>query len=295
MTELPPGVRFSDSAREYDSAEALPLLVVEAPECRAVLALQGAQLLSFVPAGDSDWLWLSPKARFEQGQALRGGIPLCLPWFGVNRRQPELPKHGLVRQRPWQLQGVERCGSEFVLSLSCQSGEQEAALFPWRYRAEIEYRLGAELVCELSIYNQGKQPMPLSFALHSYFAADIRRAGVTGLGRGVFLDNTRGLETHQLTGEQRFDGQVDRVFEGVGGCQSLLGGHRSLAISGRGCDTVVLWNPGEELAGQLDDVGRYYSDYVCVERGMAFADELLLAPGASHQAQMKVAGLPIGQ
>jgi len=113
-------------------------------------------------------------------------------------------------------------------------------------------------------------------------------ASVQGLGDGDYLDNTQGLAKCRLTNAQRFDGEVDRVFEQVGGVQELATGKGPLAIAGQGCDTVVVWNPGAILADKMDDVAEHYSDYICVERGMAFADELLLPPKGCHHAQMRI-------
>lgn len=288
MIDLPREVRVSDSRTEYGSEQALPLIVAEAAQCRAVFALQGAQLLSFVPTGDEDWLWLSPKAVFSEGSAIRGGIPLCLPWFGVNRRDATLPKHGFARQREWQLLEASSDKDGLILRFAIESTPEEQARFPWAYSAQVAYRLGRELECDLVICNRSQQSLPLSFAMHSYFAADTAAASVQGLGDGDYLDNTQGLAKCRLTAAQRFDGEVDRVFEQVGGVQELATGKGPLAIAGQGCDTVVVWNPGAILADKMDDVAEHYSDYICVERGMAFADELLLPPKGCHHAQMRI-------
>ena len=287
--ELPAGVSLSDSRAEYASEFPLPLLRVETPLCRAVLALQGAQLLSFAPGGGHDWLWLSPDAEFAKGRAIRGGIPLCLPWFGVNRRRPELPKHGWLRQRDWQLQSAS-CDAqgEVSLRLATASLPSELPDFPWVYEVEVEYRFGCQLQLTLQVRNCSDTVMPLSFAMHSYFAAAVEQARVFGLGTGRFLDNTDSLLAKQQSEPQVFHGEVDRVFESVGGIQRLEVGEHRLAIAGDGCDTLVIWNPGAALASGMADVGDGYRDYVCVERGMAFADELTLAPGNDCCATMMI-------
>lgn len=287
---LPPGVRLSDSRAEYGSASALPLLVVENERCRAVLAFQGAQLLSFAPKDGPELLWLSPRAHFAPGQAIRGGIPLCLPWFGVNRRRPELPKHGWFRTRPWQLREIRVDASgavSVVMGVASQPGDLRE--FPWAFEAEVEYRLASELQCTLQLRNASDTVMPLSFAMHSYFVADVAAAKVFGLGSGRCLDNTDSLRVKQQPAPQGFEAEVDRVFEGVGGSQRLEAGEHAVQISGQACDTLVIWNPGAELAEQLADVGDGYRDYVCVERGMAFADEVALAPGDEYRASMTIA------
>ena len=109
---------------------------------------------SFVPESGRDWLWLSPQAEFAPGKAVRGGIPLCLPWFGVNRRRPELPKHGWLRQRDWQLQAAS-CDAEGVVTLQLATASLPSELpdFPWVYEVEVEYRLGRKIELELRVRN----------------------------------------------------------------------------------------------------------------------------------------------
>jgi glucose-6-phosphate 1-epimerase len=284
-------IRLTDSNILYGSAEALPCLVVDTPRCSAVVALQGAQLLSFKPTGDRDWLWLSPLATFRPSVAIRGGIPICAPWFGVNRRQTELPKHGFVRNREWQLSAADDLADDLVrLRFKFKSEAEDTAGFPWPIYAELEMYLAEEVSLSLRIGNMGDLPMPLSFAFHSYFAVnDLSQVEIPELAGQQYLDNTDTLRSKFQPAAVRFSGEVDQVYNGIAASQSLCAGDDVIYVTARHCDTAIVWNPGEALAASMSDVGKHFNEYVCLERGMAFQDEQELAAGQEFEGHMSIA------
>ena len=269
----------------------LPILECTTAKCRALIALQGAQVLSFCPVGEDDLLWLSPLESFEPGKAIRGGIPLCLPWFGVNRREPELPKHGFARNQSWALDNIaESADGDLEISFLFQPSEADLRIFPCLFSAQLTILLANDLTLSLSVRNNSDDTMPLSFAMHSYFAVSgLSALGLNGVEGSEYLDNCQQLARFIQDEALHFTGEIDRVYEGLSGRQCITDTQRNIVINGRGCDTVVVWTPGEALAKDMADVGPHFSEYVCVERGMAFADELQLAPGQQHLAVMTVA------
>ena len=269
----------------------IPILECITPKCRALISLQGAQVLSFCPKGEDDLLWLSPLETFRSGAAIRGGIPLCLPWFGVNRRDPTLAKHGFARSQCWSLENVaEAEDGALHLCFVFQPGADDLEDFPWLFTAQLDVRLSDSLQLSLSLKNESAEAMPLSFAMHSYFAVSaLSELNLDGIAGAEYLDNCQQLNRFRQDEILHFIGEVDRVYEGLAGEQRIEDRDRQIIISGDACDTVVVWNPGVELAQTMPDVGAYYSDYLCVERGMAFADEITLAAGDRHQAVMKLA------
>jgi glucose-6-phosphate 1-epimerase len=271
----------------------LPVLECISETCRAVISLQGAQILSFRPSGKDELLWLSPLSSFRVGDVIRGGIPLCLPWFGVNRRQVDLAKHGFARTQLWTLDDVQQAEDDKItLQFGFSPTKDDLAVFLFPFRAQLDVTLGDELHLKLSIINQGRETMPLSFALHTYFAVgDLGRVKIDGLSGSAYLDNCQGLAKFVQSDPLVFDKEIDRVYEGLGGSQSILDAGRRIDIGGVGCDTVVVWNPGAELAGKMADVGSHYLDYLCVERGMAFDDEQLLAAGGVTVAEMTLSSI----
>lgn len=263
----------------------LDVVLIETALCRAVIALQGAQVLEFAAAGRAPLLWVSPQAIFEPGTAVRGGVPLCLPWFGINRTDPGKPKHGLVRNQVWDLAASsEQPDGRVKLVFTYQhSGD---ALFPADFSCELTVLLGAELEFMLNLTNTSAQAAEFSWALHSYFAVDdVSAVAVEGLGGVEYLDKTLDFARCRLEDVQTFPGEVDRVFEHATAIQKIITANPISAHS-ENCHTVITWNPGAELAATLPDVGGHYREFVCVEHGNAFANSWQLGAGESASARL---------
>lgn len=263
----------------------LKLLLVETPLCRAVIAEQGAQILEFQAEGREALLWVSPAAQFEAGKAVRGGIPVCLPWFGINRDDPGKPKHGLVRTEPWQ-KGEHRMLPSGELELVFTYHHPGSELFTAAFDCIVTMRLGRELHLQLALTNLSAEVATFSWAWHSYFAVDnVREIEVEGLDGRDYLDNTCGLERRTQHGSLTFPGEVDRVYEGAPAYQRIVT-RNPISTTSEHCRSVITWNPGPELAATLADVGEHYREFVCVEHGNAFADSWVLESGTTARASL---------
>ncbi|QIL91667.1 D-hexose-6-phosphate mutarotase [Microbulbifer sp. SH-1] len=293
-TESPAVAAFDDPAHSYltrtDSGAlygnpGLDLLLVETGLCRAVISLQGAQVLEFAASGRAPLLWLSPATPFAAGTAVRGGVPLCLPWFGENREDPSKPKHGLVRTQLWELADSEML-SDGAVELTLRFQHPGDALFPASFTCTLKIVLGKSLIFELELTNSADSAAEYSWALHSYFAVeDVNAVEVEGLDGGEFLDKTRAFVRDRLDGMQTFAGEVDRVFERAPAHQ-VIHTPNPITAESENCHTVITWNPGAELAATISDIGPHYRGFVCVEHGNAFADSWRLQPGESARARL---------
>lgn len=288
-----PGITLQQSADYYPDRRhqpGLPLLVIDNKACRAVIALQGAQLLEFEPKGGSALLWLSPNALFSPGKAIRGGIPLCLPWFGVNQQSPDKPKHGFARNRDWQLSSANTdCHDTTHIAFELDYAGDNKTLFACPFSARLEISLGQTLQLVLTVTNTGQTEIPLTWAMHSYHpVTSLPETRVTGLSGYRYLDNTRNLAAAIQMGDIDFNGEVDRAYEKVGDTQIIEGSPR-IRIDGHGCDSAIVWNPGAENAAAIDDIGSgNHCHFVCVERGAAFKDALRLAAGEQIKGRLEV-------
>ncbi|WP_250654715.1 D-hexose-6-phosphate mutarotase [Alkalimarinus coralli] len=283
-----PSVSTTNSRDLYNASEPLSLLHINSPLCKAVISLQGAQLLEFSPTDSHPWLWLSPKAVFSPGQTIRGGIPICAPWFGVNQKDPTKPKHGFVRNQPWQLVSVFE-DQQGVVELHFQftPAEQALALYPHTFKLDLKITLSDHIDISFSVHNISNKTMLFSWALHSYFSIDsLADVQVTGLDQHDYLDATEQFAAVRQNGPVRFRSEVDRVYESVGLAQQIQG-TPNLSVSGHNCPTAIVWNPGEKLAQKMADVGiEHYDEYICVERGAAFANSWRIEPGNSETARL---------
>lgn len=288
-------VTLTDSNRRFNHSEpALPLLQVSNRCCEATIALQGAQLLTFKRKQGSELLWLSPNAIFTPGKAIRGGIPVCLPWFGVNQNNPSLPKHGFVRNQAWILSAIDETEADRTRLVFCyQSSSEELTLFGAEFHVELEMTLGETIELTLTLHNCADHAATFSWALHSYHpTADLSQVRIKGLDNHTYLDNLQGLKPCEQEGDVCFSGEVDRVYESVPAVQQVYG-LPSLRIEGSNCDTAIVWNPGAENARSMSDVGALiHEQFICVERGSAFANSWHLEPNERKSAHLQISEIP---
>lgn len=288
-----------DSQSLYGGVQSgIPVLRLRTDRCEALVSLWGAHILSFKPHASRDLLWLSPRAQFSQGRAIRGGIPLCLPWFGENLRDPDLSSHGFVRNRLWVLESSVELDSspepgEVQLVFVYQSTELDWQQFPYRFVARVSMTLGGKLGMVLEITNLEAVEMPLTFAFHTYFATPcLNDCRITGLNEYKYLDNNRGLKSFTQRGDVLIDDAIDRVYLGRSNLhttQRLDTGDLVIDVAAEFCPSVIVWNPGELQAEQMTDIGALqYQKFVCLERGVAFDDEISIAAGETFCASMTI-------
>jgi D-hexose-6-phosphate mutarotase len=252
----------------------------------ATVALQGAHVLAFVPAGQRDLLWLSPLARFAPGQAIRGGIPLCWPWFGPHPRDPAAPAHGLARNRIWTpTASALRPDGRARLVLSLEDPRLEGI---WTHAVEVhlEVTVGTTLTLALSTRNASDQPIALTEALHTYLAvSDVSRIAIHGLAGCTYIDKVARGERCLQTGAVTIDAETDRIYLGTE--QPCVihdpGLDRRIIVAKTGSRSTVVWNPWVEKArtfADLPDEG--YRTMVCIEAANAADDALTLGPAETH-------------
>ncbi|YCH28943.1 D-hexose-6-phosphate mutarotase [Erwinia sp. D4-22] len=239
----------------------LPVIVVNHPKVRAALTLQGAQLIAWQPNGEKPVIWLSEKTAFTPGKAIRGGVPICWPWFGPAGQ----PAHGFARNQPWTLSAHDENNDNVMLTLVLESNEQTKALWPHDFTLIARFRLGEH--CEIELEAHGEYQA--TCALHSYFnVADIQDVEVSGLGSS-FIDKVKGGEQGtSADGKQRYVGQVDRIYtqpEDYSLIQDKAG-QRMIEVYHHHHSDVVTWNPGVELSCSMADMANDgFQTMVCVE------------------------------
>lgn len=258
-----------------------PAMRLVSPDgAQAIVLLHGAHVVSWIPAGDEERLYLSPSALAGPGQAVRGGIPVCFPQF--SGRGP-LPKHGFARTMAWQwAEGAERGGATIgVLKLA--SDEATRALWPHDFEAELTVVVsGKQLDVELAVTNTGDTPFDFTAALHTYLRIDdLLKARLHGVYDLTYedwvLDGERG---HQEFDPIGFVGEIDRVYCEVQHPFELASALGRLHIDQEGLPDAVVWNPGPDKAAALPDLpDEDWRHFLCVEAG-AIDTPVILAPGA---------------
>ncbi len=265
------------SSLDYIGRGDLPLMAIENEHGRAIISLQGGQLLSYIRKRDErEFFWLSDSANFETGKVIRGGVPICLPWFGP---KPGKAQHGFGRTQMWRC-----CDDKPTFEFVARSDNLQHD-FDHDFSARLEMTFTDRVLFNLSVTNDSQQPMPLSWALHSYHpVSNIQQTKVSGLEEYEYRDNTDGQQRKRQTGDLVFVGETDRAYLNVGATQVIEG---AFEVSSTQARSAVVWNPGEELAQAMADLSDC-SHFVCLERGDVLDNERMLLPGETFSAQVSV-------
>lgn len=252
---------------------------------RAVVALQGGQVLTYSTPDCGEVLWLSPQAKLGTGKAVRGGIPICWPWFGPHPEGGGRPAHGFVRTQFWRVVCATAAGAATRLTLACEEGVDGHPHWPHSARLHLEIALGRTLSLSLTTQNTGPSAFELTQALHSYFRiADITSVEVRGLETVRFIDQLDPAGLKSEPGPVRISGEVDRIYQSLTTPVTIRDDPaRLIEIASRGSASAVLWNPWIEKSARLGDMGcDGYRHMLCFETANAGADAVTLAPGESH-------------
>jgi glucose-6-phosphate 1-epimerase len=251
---------------------------------RAKIALQGAHLFHYERVDEGPLLWLSERSLFEIGRVIRGGVPVCWPWFGKHPTNSELPQHGFARSSVWELVEVKEIDehtTEVILQL--KPSAESLQLWPHKFELLLAITVGNTLTLALTTRNCDAQAFEFTAALHSYFAVEnIEKVYVEGLADKSYFDKVTGEERTQQ-GNLTVSKEVDRIYRKVDYPVTLHDQTRTLRIDAQGSSSAVVWNPWIEkcvaMADMKDDA---YKTMLCIEAANAPGDARMLATGEEH-------------
>lgn len=262
-----------------------PVIKIKNRHATATIALLGATLTEYTPEGQKPIIFVSSEVVYEEGKAIRGGIPVCWPWFGPHPTDSSKPTHGFARNSFWQLISTSKHEDYTELTLQFDTREVPTELWPNRTTAEITFKIGAQLNVELTSCNNSDSDITVGGALHTYFdIASIHNVYVSGLVDVSYSDKVTNSEGTQ-NGDITFDKETDLVFQDTTATTIIhdRGNAREITVSKRGSSSTVVWNPWIEKSKTMADLGNEdYLGFVCVETANAFADVYTLKPGGVH-------------
>lgn len=254
----------------------------------AKISTYGGQILSFKPHNEpDDLLYLSEQAVYEDGQAIRGGTPICWPWFGDDTSGLGLPSHGFARNQHWQVVETKALtdGSTSVTLLLTDTDES-LAVWPYKFELYLDFVVGKKLTLNSTTLNTGKKGFSFTQALHTYFnISDIDKIHVTGLASKYYLDKLDDFNLKIQEGNIVVDQEVDRIYQAAPYMVYLVdsGLKRKVAISSGGGHTTVVWNPWAENVIKIKDLGENsYRQFICIETVNAANDIVVLNPKEQH-------------
>jgi len=277
----------------------MPLVDLNCVHGSALVALHAGHLLSWIPRDQQPVIWLSTDAKFAPGKSIRGGVPVCWPWFGPHPREANFPAHGFARTVPWQVIGAEDFGDGGTrLMLSLEQDDATRRYWPFSTEVTMRISLSAALEIELITRNTGETPVTIGEALHTYFeVGDVREIAIRGLENCEYIDKVDGGRSKRQQGPITIGGELDRVYlNTISDC--LIddpGLNRRIRIGKRGSRSTVVWNPWYAKAAKMGDLGgEGFLKMVCVESANTADNAVSIATGDEHHLAInyRVEALP---
>ncbi|MEA3404839.1 MAG: D-hexose-6-phosphate mutarotase [Pseudomonadota bacterium] len=283
--------QFTAEGVSFSMQDHIMLIKVANEFATATITTHGASVLSFIPKGADDLLWVSPMAVYNGEKPIRGGIPICWPWFG-GAKQAGLPAHGFVRNTVWHLDHVSNMESgvtEVVLSID--SSQETLKLWPHDFHLELRIEVGEKLAVSLTTTNKSDHDIEITEALHTYFnIKDATGLTISGLENSTQYDT---LQTPNAVSKQAVDITLNPPMDSVFVNQSAdihihdQANHRKILIEKQQALSTVVWNPGSEIVKGFADIpDQAWSDFVCVEAGNVFDNVVVIPAGEKHTMTM---------
>lgn len=266
-----------------------PLIAITNAQATATISPYGGQVLKFQPAGaTADVLFLSDRAYYQAGKAIKGGIPICWPWFGPDPEGKGRASHGFVRDRAWQVIATQALSDgRTQATLGLTDTEATRAIWPQAFNLQIIVTVGTQLHIELVTKNTGNTAFSITQALHTYFTVgDIQQTNVTGLSGSEYLDKVDGGQQKAQVGAVTIAQEVDRVYLNVPSALTINDANlnRKIQIDATGSKTAIVWNPWSEICAKMADLDdQAYQGFICVETANAANEIIEIAAGSEYR------------
>ncbi|HAI10684.1 MAG TPA: D-hexose-6-phosphate mutarotase [Phycisphaerales bacterium] len=265
----------------------LPCIEVKSPLATATVYLHGAHLTHWQPTGEEPVLFMNSASWFEDGKPIRGGVPICFPWFGPHLVDENMPAHGIVRVKAWDVESIAQDNAgNIVITLATESNDETYELWPFEFKTRFVITVGKTLSMSLQTQNTDDKELKITEALHSYFSvSDIHNVQVVGLEGRPYLDKVAGVDTHAPDGPLHFTGEFDSVFCDTQATCMIIdeAKNREISIAKQGSDATVVWNPWINKSKALPDMAdNEWPQMLCVETVNAGHNIVTIKPGDTH-------------
>lgn len=286
LEQLNQQYKIADQLEFIEGKGGLPMIRIRSTKATALISLYAGQVLSFQPKGETDdVMFFSSKAYHQNGKAIKGGTPICWPWFGADPEGKGRPGHGFVRNRSWNVIATEALSNgDIKVTLGLDDTPETRAIWPKAFSLRQEIVIGDTLTLTLITRNTGKENFSITQALHTYFKiGDIAQVKVLGLEGCYYIDKVSGGSAQkQQSGAVIIESEVDRIYLNVGNTLTIDDASlkRHIQITSQGSKTAVVWNPWEKISQEMADLeDDDYKRLLCVETTNAASDVVEVAPG----------------
>jgi len=262
---------------------------IQSPLCEATVSLHGGQVIAFKPRHTSqDLLFVSDNAYYQSDKAIKGGCPICWPGFAQHPTYTQLPFHGFVRNKIWQVDSTalnEKDEIEIILSMS--DSESTRSIWPYAFKLKQKIILAEQMQIDLLTENTGQHIFEITQAIHTYFnIGDIQKVSVGGLDKKRYLDKVENFSESTQQGDISFNSEVDRIYIDVNNQITIDDPvyNRQIKISNTNSHTTVVWNPWQKISQDSADLtDDAYQHFVCVETANAAKEVISIGPGENRR------------
>ena len=273
--------RFSVPGVTFDEQVGLIRVKAQSTVATGELYLHGAHCAAWQPAGQAPVLWMSQLSNFHADKPIRGGVPICFPWFGPNASNKSLPAHGSARLQPWDLADVETDATGAVC-LKCVTRIEP---FDLEYKVHFGKKLTLSLTTLLP--STHKSPEQFEDALHTYFSiSDIHQVTISGLEQIAYIDKVDHAKDIPATSAViQFTGETDRIYLDTLDTCVLHdpGWNRRIVVHKSGSRSTIVWNPWVDKSARMPDFGNdEWPGMVCIETANVGPLAIQLQPGEQH-------------
>ena len=270
----------------------LAKVLVSCAKAEGEMYLHGAHVTSWQPRGSEEVIFVSAQSRWEEGRAIRGGVPICFPWFANKADNSDAPMHGFVRTKAWQLDSIVQTGDAVTVSMFTESNDSTKRWWPADFHLVHRVTFGSVLSLELMLTNTGATSLRFEEALHTYFRlGQIEQARLAGLDAIRYIDKT-GLSCKKTQhGPLVIVSETDRVYLNTTHAIELDDDAlvRRIRVAKENSLTTVVWNPWTEKAKALADFGdAEWKQMICIETSNVADFAVDLAPGQQHKMKALV-------
>jgi glucose-6-phosphate 1-epimerase len=260
---------------------------VRSSEAAGDMFLHGAHVTSWKPRGAEEVIFVSSQSRWEDGKAIRGGVPICFPWFGNKAGDPGAPAHGFVRAKAWRLESIAEAGGVVTVSMFTESDESTRRWWPADFRLIHRVTFGSTLILELVLANTGTASLRCEEALHTYLGVGhIEKMSLQGLDKIRYLDKTDSNREKTQHGPIVIASETDRIYLNTQSTVEVEDHflERRIRVAKENSRTTVVWNPWVQKAHAMSDFGdAEWPQMVCVETCNVAEFAVDLAPGEQHE------------
>lgn len=294
--------RFSHPNIRFYQRDQLLMIELTNQHGQVTLTTHGATVLSYIPTGGEDVLWVSDTAIYDGSKPVRGGIPVCWPWFGAydankmgaHPTDTNKKAHGFARYELWDVENITHQEDSTQIVLSLQANTATKTVWPYDFKVSLVVTLGQQLTIDLIGENHSHQAWWLTEALHTYFkVAQAPGLVIEGLEGKTYFDKNQDFAEFKQTETLKIQPPIDCVYVDHHEPVEIKDQHRNIIIEKQNSASTIVWNPGAEGVKAFADMpADQYPSMICVEAGNALQNGYWLKPAQTHTMSMKLSTIP---